>query len=685
MKNILKKYFGYDSFRDGQLEIAEYVSSKKDLVVVMPTGGGKSLCYQIPALFLEGMCVVVSPLISLMKDQVDTLQKKSIEAFFLNSTQSKDESEEILRKCLSGKVKLLYISPEKLESEDFRVFLSKINISFFAIDETHCVAQWGNDFRPAYKSLGKNIDIISNLKGIRISRVALTATATESDVDVVKNFLSLEDPRVVVKGFFRSNLALNVINTENKKDILLRMISRDEKGVIVYSSTTSSAEKYSNLFNENGFNSSFYHGKLPPEERSEIQDKFLKDEINIIFSTNAFGMGVDKPNVKKVFHTDIPINIENYYQEAGRAGRDGSESDCVLLFSNGDRRTIEFLIDSSLPPKEAVRGLAEIVANWPLETFDLEPYEIMLICRHIKSNMIESCYQALKDCGMIDIVSVVGDKGYEKIYEIKDRTAVPDYEKISFLRQIKRKKLDAVERFAKTNSCRMSFILKYFGSSDSHECGKCDNCKRKKEEIENLEDVTDIAKKIIRIANGNSRLTKELLIDYAIGENNRNIIYSKEFCGELFGFLFGYERDSVFELVTEMENGCILINNGHSGDPLYPSRAGVKMLDDEVGDNKFYIKKGLLVKNKNIEKENKTISLEIDRNLVFIERLEKVKKEISNEFKIPVLMVINNTQSKKLLETKPSSEAELIEYGILDKNKAKAFGKKIISIFNQQG
>lgn len=682
MINILKKYFGYDSFRDGQLEIAEYVSSKKDLIVVMPTGGGKSLCYQVPALFLDGMCVVVSPLISLMKDQVDTLRKKSIEAFFINSTQSKDESEEILRRCLQGKVKLLYVSPEKLESEDFRVFLSKINISFFAIDETHCVAQWGNDFRPAYKSLGENIDIISRMKGKRISRVALTATATENDVDVVKNFLSMDNPRVVVKGFFRSNLSLNVIKTENKKEVLLGMVTKEDKGVIVYSSTTSSAEKYSELFNQNGFNSAFYHGKLPPEERSDIQDRFLRDEINIIFSTNAFGMGVDKPNVKKVFHTDIPINIENYYQEAGRAGRDGSESECVLLFSNGDRRTIEFLIDSSLPPKEAIAGLAEIVANWPMDTFELEPYEIMLICRHIKSNMVDSCYQVLKNCGMIDIVSVLGEEGYEKIYEVKNRLAKPDYEKISFLRQIKRRKLDAVERFAKTNDCRMSFILKYFGSSDFHECGKCDNCKKRKEEFDNLEDVTDIAKKIIKIANGNSKLTKELIVDCAIGENSQTIFSSKDFNSENIGFLCGYERTSVFELVTEMENSCILINNGYLGDPLYPSRAGIKMLDDDLCEDKFYVEKGMLVKKPSSNKNNEETPLGTDKNFYFMEKLEKVKKEISYEFKIPVLMVINNTQTKKLLEMKPSSEMELVEYGILDKNKAKAFGKKIVSIFS---
>lgn len=682
MKDILKRYFGYDSFRDGQLEIAEYVSSKRDLIVVMPTGGGKSLCYQVPALFLDGMCVVVSPLISLMKDQVDTLRRKSVDAFFLNSTQAKEESDEILKSCLSGKVKLLYISPEKLESEDFRFLLSKINLSFFAIDETHCVAQWGNDFRPAYKSLGKNIDLISDLKGKRVSRVALTATATESDVAVVKDFLSMDNPRVIVKGFFRSNLSLNVIKTENKKEMLLNMISKNDVGVIVYSSTTSSAEKYSSIFNQNGFSSAFYHGKLPPEERSDIQDRFLKDEINIIFSTNAFGMGVDKPNVKKVFHTDIPINIENYYQEAGRAGRDGSESECVLLFSNGDRRTIEFLIDSSLPPKEAIKGLAEVVRNWPMDTFDLDPYDIMLINRHIKSNMIDSCYQILKECGMIDILSVIGENGYEKVYEIKDRAAFPDYEHISFLRQMKRKKLDAVERFAKTKDCRMSFILKYFGSSDFYECGKCDNCKIKKIELENLEDVTDVARKIIMIANGDSRLTKELIIDFAIGENSKGVMASKGVCGGGVGALCEYERSSVFELVSEMENKCILINNGHLGDPLYPSRAGVKILNDELCEDRFFIKKGLMVKkDHSVIYDHKKLSSNVDNNIVFMERLERVKKEISSEFKIPALMIINNTQTKKLLEIKPSSESELVEYGILDKNKTKAFGKKIISIF----
>jgi len=676
MLNVLKNYFGYDSFRTGQDEIVEKVINGHELVVVMPTGGGKSLCYQVPALYLDGMCVVISPLISLMKDQVDALQKKGISAYFINSSISRDEIDDIMRLVIKNQVKLLYISPEKLESDDFKNMLARVNLSLFAIDETHCVSQWGNDFRPAYKRLGQNIDYISAKKRKRIPRLALTATATEDAVLEIKEFLSMQESETIVKGFMRTNLALNVISTENKKDALLSLIKPDEKGVIVYSSTATSTRAYAALFEDNGYNVAFYNGQMNTEDRSSVQDRFLKDEIDVIFATNAFGMGVDKPNVKKVVHTDLPINIENYYQEAGRGGRDGSEAECWLIHSRGDRRTIEFMIEKSLPSRKALSGLAELIRNWGEDTFDVEPYQLMVINRNIKEYMLDACYQFLKGCGLIAINKVLGADGqFETVYEILDRSAEPDYDKIQNLRASRFRKLDWMERVAKTDKCRMAFILKYFGEHSASNCGKCDNCLRQKAVMETLEDVTDKVVPILRIANKRFKMTKDVIFDVAKGVGSGYSGLMKLHNDTDFGFLSAYSSEDVRSLISALIEKQILINNGMLGDAYYPSRRGLKVLD---GGDKFYIAKGILKLNGASASETFGGLSDIE----LINRLDDAKKAISKEFNMPPFMVFNNIQAQELVKAKPKTTDDLTGCGILDKKRCDLFGDRILLIFN---
>ena len=338
---ILNKYYGYNSFRKGQYEIISNILRGRDSFCILPTGAGKSICYQIPALMFNGITIVISPLISLMKDQVDNLNSNGINARYINSTQKLEVSDEIIELCKKGEVKLLYIAPEKLENEFFKRKLILLNISQIAIDEAHCVSMWGHDFR---KSYGLIAEFIDNLR-IRPVVTAFTATATEIVRKDVINLLKLRNPYIYIGSFDRENLEIKLYIEEDKLELVKDIIrEREGEAGIIYCATRKEVDGLYYYLKDLGYDVLKYHGGLKDSEKEFYQDEFLNENSNVMIATNAFGMGIDKSNIRYIIHFTIPKNIEGYYQEIGRAGRDGLSAKCYLFFNRADIRTLEYLI-----------------------------------------------------------------------------------------------------------------------------------------------------------------------------------------------------------------------------------------------------------------------------------------------------------------------------------------------------
>lgn len=344
MQEILRQYFGYTDFRKGQRELIDAQLGGRDVFCVMPTGGGKSLCYQIPALMLEGVTFVISPLISLMKDQVSALKSNGIAAAYINSTLSFEQIRLVYHNLRHGMYKIVYIAPERLLTEEFISVARQLRIASVAVDEAHCISQWGQDFRTSYLKI---VDFLEKLP-YRPTVSAFTATATQQVQEDVARILQLNDPLYVVTGFDRPNLHYEVLRPKNRSAVLRELLQeRRNKSGIIYCATRKEVEKCCQRLCDQGFSATRYHAGLSPEERQANQEEFIYDRCQIMVATNAFGMGIDKSNVSYVIHYNMPKSLEAYYQEAGRAGRDGEAADCILLYASGDVQTARFLIQNS--------------------------------------------------------------------------------------------------------------------------------------------------------------------------------------------------------------------------------------------------------------------------------------------------------------------------------------------------
>ena len=486
-REILTNKFGHHDFLPGQEQGLKSILTGRNLLAVMPTGGGKSLLYQLPSLIDDGLTLVVSPLISLMKDQVDELTRKGISATFVNSSLSIDEMSSRLHACVNGKFKLLYVAPERFKSTTFLNSLRRLQIARMAVDEAHCISEWGHDFRPVYRNLKQFSDMIENPQII-----ALTATATERvRRDIIESLgLNPETVDIHVHGFDRKNLVLNVIRftKENQKTAFIIDYIKHQMGTgIIFVGTRKKSEELYESLKSVEPKIAIYHAGMDSGSRTHAQNAFTNDHVRIIIATSAFGMGIDKADVRFIIHLNYPGSVEQYYQEIGRAGRDGLESHCTLLHSFMDRQLRQFFVDLAFPTRSQVAGVYRALWNIDANPIRMNHGEIARLSDvKLKDAQVGAALRLLEKAGMIQSMiehSPENKTGYnigvvQKLWENQPQfEKVPiDWQHQDMLRGIEIEKLRAIETYISTSNCRRGFILNYFGEMDSFKCGTCDSC-----------------------------------------------------------------------------------------------------------------------------------------------------------------------------------------------------------------
>lgn len=676
-QEALRTYFGFDTLRPGQDEIVAAILEGRDTMAIMPTGGGKSLCYQLPALCREGVTIVVSPLIALMKDQVDALVAKGIPAAAINSSLDGEEYRQVMSDFRSGELRLVYVAPERFGNEGFMRTLQGMKISLLAIDEAHCLSQWGHDFRPDYLRLGRVRQELGNPQ-----TVALTATATENVRQDILQTLQLQEPAVVISGFGRDNLDFGITHCESRKAKFerIRQLMQQWKKGIIYCSTRKNVMA---VFEEvQGYGSTVvaYHAGMTDEEREFSQNAFISGRADVVVATNAFGMGIDRADVRFVIHFEIPGSVEAYYQEAGRAGRDGELSACEMLFNHADLKTQEFFFEGSNPSVEQIRSVYNLLRS----RCNPDSGELQMTVDAMAAELgkdanpmgVSTALSTLIHAGAITRSDVAGSNTrLTKVLNPGLPFAALNIDKDRIEEKARRDhaKIEAITRYAYSSGCRQRWILQYFGEQGAEDCGHCDACKAEEPaDAEELQgnDLLIVRKALAGVARASKRgadgswqgiYGRSKIMDMLRGAKNANM---HQYLTSLstYGLLSELTDAKMKALFRAMQEGGLLQTSGGDMPLLTLSLKGEEVMREKSPAR--LTRRGWSKESKPSAKApafNKRgqqlietmMAGRMDKELYQL--LAELRRDLADEYRMPVYRILNTDTLRALATIKPTT------------------------------
>ena len=696
---LLETHFGFREFLEGQEDVVNAIVEGHDALVIMPTGGGKSLCYQLPALALEGITVVVSPLIALMKDQVDSLLEKKIPATFINSSLGQSEMNERSDAMVRGEYRLVYIAPERFKSERFVQALAPLSIALFAVDEAHCISQWGHDFRPDY------IRLKWALKDLGQPQVmALTATATpEVREDIIEQLglgkFGRQPPRVFVSGFARHNLTLGMTSAKGRAEKLSRVVefATQLKTGIVYCATRKNVEKVASHLKGEKISCVAYHAGLTDDQRTKAQTKFMNGDCGVAVATNAFGMGIDRADLRFVIHYDIPGSIEAYYQEAGRAGRDGEPSRCEVLYNYADVRTQEFFIEGANPSREVIANLYHVLRKLGLNgPIQLPIAEIAELVPATKNSMaVGSALYQLERANFIQREYRQGSRTYTTrlVDPIKPLDELPiDFERLDKKRERDFAKLHRMIEYADHHGCRHHFILQYFGDMETGEgCTVCDNCLAKADSAARFptnEETVAIQKALSCVARVDGRFGRGRIAQCLVGSRSKEVLDAGLDRLSTYGLLKDLGEDYVWGLLnTLIRTSCLAVSSGQ-----YPTLSLTELGGDIMRKKQRIpmVLPEVKAKPRSSSRSSKGAATRRDKPADYDEKLFDALRAWRRDKamamgNVPAYIIFPDRTLQELARVKPQSDAELLEVRGIGPAKARQFGKETLAMIRELG